>query len=41
MIYSSSKDAIMKNFPGCIEFQVNDHGDMDFTSFADEVQRKS
>jgi len=41
MIYASSKDTIKKCFPGCIEFQINDDSDIDFTSFADEVQRKS
>lgn len=42
MIYASSKDAIKKKFTGLsLEFQANDRGDYDYTSWADEVEKKA
>ena len=42
MIYASSKDTIKKSFSGLsLEFQANDSGDMDYTTFSDEVEKKA
>ena len=42
MIYASSKDSIKKSFTGIgLEFQANDNGEMDFDTFATDVERKS
>ena len=42
MIYASSKDTIKKAFTGLgLEFQANDRGDLDYTTFCDEVERKA
>ena len=42
MIYASSKDTIKKSFTGLsLEFQANDSGDMDYTTFSDEVEKKA
>ncbi len=42
MIYASSKDSIKKAFVGIgLEFQANDSGEMDYTTFSDEVERKA
>lgn len=42
MIYASTKDSIKKAFTGLsLEFQANDAGDFDYTSMADEVEKKA
>ena len=42
MLYASSKDTIKKSFEGLShEFQANDLGDFDYSTFADEVERKA
>ena len=42
MIYASSKDTIKKSFSGLsLEFQANDSGDMDYTTFSEEVEKKA
>eukprot|EP00731_Ephydatia_muelleri_P027838 Em0019g711a len=42
MLYAASKDAIKKSFTGLSsEFQANDRGDFDYTTYADEVEKKN
>lgn len=42
MVYASTKDTVKKAFSGMgLEFQANDSGDMDYTTFADEVEKKA
>lgn len=42
MLYASTKDTVKKSFTGLgIEFQVKDKGDMDYSSMADEIEKKS
>ena len=42
MIYASTKDTIKKSFSGLsLEFQANDSGDMDYNTFAEEVEKKA
>ena len=42
MIYASTKDSVKKAFSGLgVEFQANDTGDMDYDTFAAEVERKA
>lgn len=42
MIYASSKDTIKKAFTGLgLEFQANDKGDLDYNTFADDVEKKA
>lgn len=42
MIYISSKDALKKHFTGVpCEFEANEYDDLDYETFACEVERKS
>lgn len=42
MIYMSSKDALKKSFAGVsLEFEANEYDDLDYETFAREVERKS
>ena len=42
MIYASTKDTVKKALTGLsLEFQANSHDDMDYNSFAAEVERKA
>lgn len=42
MIYMSSKEALKKSFAGVsLEFGVNEYDDLDYETFAREVERKS
>lgn len=42
MIYASTKESIKKAFSGLsLEFQANDSGDMDYTTFSDDVEKKA